>query len=187
MNVTGQVLDVHVSDVNPDSNTATVAIRIVVETETGQALNAAVTTAIVTHVSDGDTLDVTWPTGATARVRLIGVDTPETVHPEKEVECYGPEASNYTKSLLPEGTQVSLQFDRQRLDPYGYTLAYVYTADGSQMINALLLEGGYARVLIVEPNSQHAALFYSLEDQAKADQIWNLLMNQENWYLPAAK
>ena len=163
--------NVYVSRVNPEDNTATVAIIIAVETGTGQALDDSVTMATVDRVVDGDTLDITWPTGATARVRLIGVDTPEIVG---EAECYGPEASDYTKTLLPEGTQVSLQFDRQRLDPYGRTLAYVYLLDENhdgQMLQSLLLENGYARVLIVEPNSQHAALFYSLEDQAKADQI----------------
>ena len=163
--------------------TLPVSIIIAVEAGTGQALDDAVTIATVDRIVDGDTIDITWPTGATASVRLIGVDTPETVQlgsaqlpfsPTGETECYGPETSDYVKTLLPEGAQIRLQFDRQRLDSYRRTLAYVYTADGNQMINALLLENGYARVLIVGPNSQHAALFYSLEDQAKAEErgLW---------------
>ena len=54
------------------------------------------------------------------------MDTPETKHPDRPIECYGPEAFQYTASLLPKGAQVSLEFDRQHLDPYGRTLAYVY-------------------------------------------------------------
>ncbi|MCP4541884.1 MAG: hypothetical protein GY832_32545 [Chloroflexi bacterium] len=171
--ITGQIVDIQIAAVDTTNNTVVIDIRIMV-TDSDQVLDDAVTTAIVSHVSDGDTLDVTWPSGATARIRLIGVDTPETTFPpEGEAECYGPKASDYTKSLLPEGSDVTLRYDRQRLDPYGRTLAYVYL-DTGQMLNAALLENGYARVLIVQPNDAYADLFYSLEDQAKANQtgLW---------------
>jgi endonuclease YncB( thermonuclease family)/membrane-bound metal-dependent hydrolase YbcI (DUF457 family) len=177
--VAGQVQSVYVSRVDPQDNTATVAIVIAVSPLSHAATGAGGEGAIATvdRVVDGDTLDVSWPSGATARVRLIGVDAPETVDPSQPVACYGPEASGYTGSLLPEGAQVSLEFDRQRLDGYGRTLAYVYLLGGSHdghMLQALLLENGYARVLIVAPNDAHAALFYSLEDQARAEErgLW---------------
>lgn len=166
--VSGQVLDVYVSQVDPTNNTATVAIVIAVATEpaTGGAAPVA-TEATVERVIDGDTITIRWPSGATADVRLIGVDTPETVHPDRPAQCYGPEASAYVADLLPPGAAVSLEYDRQRLDNYNRTLAYLYLDDG-HMLQALLLENGYARTMIIEPNSTHAALFYSLEDQAKA-------------------
>ena len=170
--VTGQVREVYVSHVNPADNTATVSIVVVAEFSI-EGTAAVATSATVAHVTDGDTIGIVWPSGAQATVRLIGVDTPETVRPDEPIECYGPEASDYTKSLLPEGTQVSLEFDRQHLDPYGRTLAYVYLDDG-RMLNALLLENGYGRVLIISPNDHYAAMFYSLEDQAKANEtgLW---------------
>ena len=70
----------------------------------------ATATATVVRVIDGDTIDVRIA-GRDERVRLIGIDTPETVKPEAPVECYGPEASAFTKQLLPEGTPVRLERD----------------------------------------------------------------------------
>ena len=79
---------------------------------------------LVTHVTDGDTIGVGrgW---RYEKVRLIGVDTPETVHPNKPVEYFGKEASAFTKQLC-EGKTVRLEYDWQRKDKYGRTLAYVY-------------------------------------------------------------
>lgn len=86
-------------------------------------------TATVLRVIDGDTLEVHLD-GRTDRVRLIGVDTPETVHPEGGVEPWGPEASSFTKTLLPPGTQVRLQLDVQQRDRYGRLLVHLYLLDG---------------------------------------------------------
>ncbi len=89
------------------------------------------------RVVDGDTIIVE----GVGRVRLIGVDTPETVHPNRPVEFFGKEASAFTKRLL-EGKRVRLEYDQERTDRYGRTLAYVYLADGT-FVNAEIIRRGY--------------------------------------------
>ncbi len=85
--------------------------------------------AIVTRVVDGDTVDVRID-GRSQRVRLLNVDAPETKHPERGVECLGPEAEARLKTLLPPGTSVTLQYDEVRTDRYGRTLAAVINSEG---------------------------------------------------------
>lgn len=115
------------------------------------ALAAAGERTVVTRVVDGDTVD----TGV-GRVRLIGIDTPETVHPERGVECFGREASAFAARLMPPGTAVRLRYDAERRDRYGRLLAYVYRADDGLFVNAELVEQGYAQVSTVPPNVAHA-------------------------------
>ena len=79
--------------------------------------------ALVTRVVDGDTGEVDFR-GRSLTVRLIGIDTPESVAPGEPVQCYAVHASSYTTKRL-EGERVRLQFDVERIDPYGRTLAYV--------------------------------------------------------------
>lgn len=93
----------------------------------------------VERVIDGDTLLLTDG----ARVRLIGVDCPETVKPDHPVEPFGPEASAFTKSFVADG-KVRLQFDRERIDRYDRFLAYVFVGDA--MLNEELVRAGLARV-----------------------------------------
>ena len=109
-------------------------------------------TVRVVAVIDGDTIDVNWA-GRRERVRLLGVDTPETVDPNRPVGCFGPEAAAFTHRRL-EGRTVHLQFDRERRDRYGRLLAYV-DVDGRRF-NDELLTGGYARLLVIPPNGRHA-------------------------------
>lgn len=78
----------------------------------------------IRRVVDGDTIVVNFPTGEQERVRLIGVNTPETVHPKKPVEYYGKEASDFTKKELT-GKKVWLQMDVQVRDRYRRSLGYV--------------------------------------------------------------
>ena len=106
----------------------------------------------VVHVVDGDTIVVDGR-GRTDTVRLLGVDTPETVHPDKPVQCYGPEASAYTKAALT-GRVVRLETDVETRDRYGRLLAYVLV-DGHRF-NDDLLRRGYARLLVIPPNGAHA-------------------------------
>jgi len=99
---------------------------------------------LVTHVTDGDTIGVGrgW---RYEKVRLIGVDTPETVHPTKPVEPFGPEASDFTKRKL-RGQRVQLEFEpANHYDRYNRLLAYVFLSDGT-LFNADLIKWGYARV-----------------------------------------
>ena len=102
-------------------------------------------------VVDGDTVDVAWA-GHRERVRLLGVDTPETVDPRRPIGCFGPEASAFTHRRLL-GRTVRLRFDRQRRDRYGRLLAYV-ELDGHRF-NDELLEAGFARLLVIPPNGSH--------------------------------
>ncbi len=92
----------------------------------------------VQRVVDGDTLLLT----NRARVRLIGVDTPETVKPNHPVEPWGPEATEFTRQFVADGP-IRLQFDRERTDRYGRFLAYVWVGD--RMLNEELVRAGLAR------------------------------------------
>ena len=118
----------------------------------------------VTAVIDGDTLDVSWG-GRAERVRLLGVDTPETVDPHRPVGCYGPEAAAFTHRRL-QGRTVRLRFDRQRRDRFGRLLAYV-EVDGGRF-NDELLAGGYARLLVIAPNGRHGRAMLDQELKARA-------------------
>lgn len=106
----------------------------------------------VREVVDGDTVVVDG--GRT--VRLLGVDSPETVHPEREVECYGPEASAYLAGLVPPGTRVRLVAGDEPRDRYGRALAWVHRAADGLFVNAALVRDGYARPLSVPPNDRFA-------------------------------
>ena len=123
----------------------------------------------VTKIVDGDTIDVSI-NKRTVRVRLIGVDTPESVHPDKSMNTpEGKEASKYTKSLL-KGKKVYLEYDVTNEDTYGRTLAYVYLENGT-MVNRLLLEKGMARVYTVQPNSKYADEFYEAQVTAREHKV----------------
>jgi micrococcal nuclease len=119
--------------------------------------------AYVSRVIDGDTIEVAL-NGRTVDVRLIGIDTPETLHPTEPVECYGPAASSFaTRSL--EGDRVRLQFDVERLDQYGRDLAYVW--DEGRLFNWLLVRQGFATVATFPPNVRYVDRFRAAQDQAR--------------------
>ena len=101
------------------------------------AISFAAQEFVVQRVVDGDTIIL----NGNERVRLIGVDTPETVHPQKPVEYYGKEASAFTKRMC-EGKKVRLEYDWQKKDRYNRTLAYVYLEDGT-FLNAEIIKQGY--------------------------------------------
>jgi micrococcal nuclease len=119
----------------------------------------------VVRAVDGDTI-IVESGGRTEDVRLIGMDTPETVDPQRPVGCYGPQASDYTKHLLT-GRRVTLEYDRVQRDRYGRYLAYVYL-DGPPrvFVDARLVALGYARTMAIPPNTAHARLFAQLERRA---------------------
>ena len=95
----------------------------------------------VVRVVDGDTVRI-MQNGTEESVRLIGVDTPETVHPTKPVEFYGVEASNFTKNLL-RGERVFLRFGKEERDKYGRLLAFVYRAPHELFVNLEIIRQGY--------------------------------------------
>ena len=114
----------------------------------------------VARVVDGDT----FVTDNRVRIRLIGVDTPEST---KRHDPYGREAAEFTRSRL-SGQEVRLEYDVDRTDKYGRTLAYVFLPDGV-FFNALLVEEGYARIMTVPPNVKYAKKFLALERQARQE------------------
>ncbi|MFT3855819.1 MAG: thermonuclease family protein [Ilumatobacteraceae bacterium] len=122
--------------------------------------------ASVVRVVDGDTIDVTVD-GREERVRLIGIDTPETVKPNTPVECYGPEASKHTKELLPAGTPVHLERDLVARDDYGRLLSYVFRTDGL-FVNRDLIDDGFARPLAIKPNLAYEDVFEQGAHDARA-------------------
>lgn len=117
-----------------------------------------------TRVVDGDTIVVE----AIGKVRLIGVDTPETVHPQKPVEYFGKEASNFTKRMV-EGKKVRLEYDWQRKDRYGRVLAYVYMEDGT-FLNAELIKQGYGHAYTKYP-FKYLEEFRKYEKEARENKM----------------
>jgi micrococcal nuclease len=111
--------------------------------------------AVVVDVIDGDTV-ILDTAGGTETVRLLGIDTPETVHPSKPVECFGPEASRALSAMLPVGTQVRLERDWESRDRYGRLLAYLHRVDDDLFVNLQLVVDGFADVLLIDPNLAYA-------------------------------
>jgi micrococcal nuclease len=126
---------------------------------------------LVTRVIDGDTFEII-DRGKKDRVRMIGIDTPESVKPDAAVEPYGREASCYTKKLI-QGKMVRLEFDVEKRDRYGRLLAYVYLEDGT-LVNAKLLEEGLAAIITVPPNVSMADTFVDIQRKAREEKkgIW---------------
>ena len=148
--------------------------------QTGVAAQEIIT-ATVTRVVDGDTVVVELTSGSEEKLRLIGVNTPEST---KKVEPYGKESSAYTQSRL-DGRKVWLELDAGERDRYGRLLAYIWmekpASDSeaevqAKMFNAELLISGYAQVMTVPPNVKYADLFVKLQREAReADKgLWGL-------------
>lgn len=145
----------------------TLLLFVIVQTSTactnsGQAESEF---ALVFRVIDGDTVVLKFG-GETEMVRLIGVDTPETVHPTKGVECFGPEASAFTKQTLKVKTKVRLLRDVEARDKYQRLLVYLFLPDGT-LFNNLLIEQGFARTLAIAPNTAFASQFAASESSAR--------------------
>jgi endonuclease YncB( thermonuclease family) len=126
---------------------------------------AGTVAARVERVVDGDTFETTVA-GRREHVRLIGLDTPETVAPGRPVEPYGPQASAFAKHWLA-GTTVRVAGDAEPRDHYGRLLAYAWLGDGT-FWNALLLAEGYAQPLTIRPNDAFEQLFARLAAAARS-------------------
>lgn len=124
------------------------------------------TSATVVRTLDGDTIEVRTASGATDTIRILGVDTPETHHPTKPVQCFGPEAAAYTHARL-FGRSVQLEDDVETHDIYGRHLAYVIV-DGERFDDELL-RLGYARLLVIPPNEMHAREMLEAELNARRE------------------
>jgi len=125
--------------------------------------------AVVSKNVDGDTIRVRID-GKEETIRMIGVDTPETVHPNKPVEFYGKEASYFTKKLCPVGSKVYLTYDWDPTDKYGRLLAYVwYQHEGEWLMHNLnLIVNGYGHAYTVFPfDEAYMDLFIEAERIAR--------------------
>ncbi|MDG2027205.1 MAG: thermonuclease family protein [Acidimicrobiales bacterium] len=123
--------------------------------------------ATVERVVDGDTI-VAVINGESERVRLLGIDTPESVAENRPDQCYGAESSDYLTTLLPEGSDITLIFDEEARDQYDRLLAYVVRSSDDLFVNLDLLEQGYAGVLIYDPNDHYESPFRAAERTAAA-------------------
>jgi micrococcal nuclease len=121
------------------------------------------TPAAVTRVVDGDTIRVQID-GDEYRVRYIGIDTPETVDPRRPVGCFGKEASERNRQLV-EGQTVGLEKDVSETDSFDRLLRYVWVED--RMVNATLVEEGYALASTYPPDVRYSVRFAALQSEAR--------------------
>ena len=134
--------------------------------------SANVQWAFVERVIDGDTIEVRIENGAGGLpgglrvVRYIGMDTPETVDPNRPVECFGHEASERNRELVA-GQRVELVKDVSEHDAYGRLLRYVYREDGT-FVDLELVREGYARTLAIAPDTAFEAALEAAEQSAKS-------------------
>ncbi len=134
--------------------------------------------AVMVRVVDGDTIVVRTQAPLKQTLRLIGLDTPETVHPRKPVQCYGPEASEWLSTRLPPGTQIWIGYEPRLQGGFGRTAAYIFlpvmdneNPDGTtgvtaELVNVKLLYEGYARV-VTKWKFRYRDLFVEAERLAK--------------------
>lgn len=131
----------------------------------------SVTLGKVVRIVDGDTFEIEGG----QKVRLIGIDTPETVAPNKPVACFGQEASNKTKEIIM-GQEVKLEKDISETDKYGRLLRYVYVANPeatseSVFVNDFLVKSGYAQVSTYPPDVKYQNLFLESQRYAKENNL----------------
>jgi len=120
----------------------------------------------VVRVVDGDTV-VVRVSGREESIRLIGIDTPESVKPNTPVQCFALEASARTKALLPVGAGVRLEGDVEQRDRYKRLLAYVYRAPDGLFVNLALAREGFALPYTFPPNVTHADDFVAAASEAR--------------------
>lgn len=123
------------------------------------------TWATVVRVVDGDTFEGVIA-GEQKTVRLLNVDTPETKHPQEPVQCLGPEATEMLKDLLEPGDRVKLEYDIERTDRYGRTLAGVFKDDS--LVNADLARAGLGVAVLYEPNRKFYDEVWEAQQEAEA-------------------
>lgn len=129
----------------------------------------------VVRVVDGDTL-VARVKGSETTIRLLNVDTPETKDPNKPVECMGTEATEFLEARLPPGTRINLEYDTDRTDDYGRTLAAVY--ESGSLVNAEIAAAGLGVAVLFEPNRR----FY---DEVRAAEL-SAQSSEKGLFDPAA-
>lgn len=155
------------------------------ESSVGESISdsfSVLTKSEVVRVKDGDTY-VLKINGEETTVRLIGVDTPESVAPadySKENTSEGKAISEIVKQKIQSGDILCVEYDVSKTDKYGRTLAYLYFENGL-MVQEWLLENGYARVMTVQPNSKYSERFAEIQHQAAENKVglWNGFFESE--------
>lgn len=124
----------------------------------------------ITHIVDGDTLDISR-LGERVRIRLIGIDSPESVDPHRGVQCFGKESTEFvTRLLLGKTVRVETDPSQDMYDKYGRLLAYVYLPDGT-LVNREMISGGYAREYTFRYPYRFQANFAEAEHSAREDHL----------------
>ena len=149
---------------------------------------SGVESAEVSRIVDGDTIKVILG-GKLQTIRYIGVDTPETKHPNKPIDCFGPEASRFNQKLV-FGKRVILEKDITDRDRYGRLLRYVWV-EGVGLVNQVLVENGYARVSSFPPDVKYEYILLSAESVAQENKtgLWSACSEpsiNEDSVVPAA-
>ena len=144
-------------------------------TTLGGAIPAGAQEAVVERIVDGDTLWVrvdgpggSLPAHTTSKIRLLEIDTPETVAPNKGVQCGGPQATAFAQRRLPVGSTVYLLADREDVDQYGRFLRYLWTSEGA-FFNLDAVRTGHARAVLYEPNDAYIEQLRAAEARARSE------------------
>lgn len=130
--------------------------------------------ATVLEIVDGDTIDADVG-GRRERIRLLGIDTPEIAHAATtdrsatDGECFGDEATAFTTSMIPPGTEIRLERDIVGRDHYGRLLAHVYVGD--RYVNGEIVRHGYATPMFIEPNRTRRDVIVAAATAAEADDL----------------
>lgn len=149
-----------------------------IEGGSGESTDLEKREVLVERIVDGDTLIVKYFENSIKkeeRIRLLLIDTPESVHPSNKVEKFGPESSEFAKEILKEGRRVTLEIGSPERDHYNRMLGYIWV-DGKNF-NEIMIEKGYARVAYVyPPNTKYLEEFREAEKVAKKNKlgIWSI-------------
>lgn len=128
------------------------------------SVSAETATVFVVRVIDGDTFEISGG----ERVRLIGIDAPESVKPNTPVECFGKESSDYLRSII-EGKEVRLERDQTDRDRYARLLRYAYL--GEVFINERIVRDGYAESVAYKPDTEKQSSIDRAEEAAKTERL----------------
>jgi micrococcal nuclease len=162
--------------------------------------------AIVTHITDGDTIGVRFTTeldpetepgrstglvtnarvDARETIRLIGIDTPESKRPNTPIECFSHEASTALGQLLPEGTPVRVELDVEHRDRYGRLLGYIFRSSDGLFVNHEMVRSGMAAAFAFPPNISYADQFSAASSAARSNNV-GLWSSCESEHEPARK
>ncbi|HUW02987.1 MAG TPA: thermonuclease family protein [Acidimicrobiales bacterium] len=126
--------------------------------------------ASVVRIVDGDTI-IADLDGRDERIRLIGIDTPESVIPDTPPECFGPEASDHLESLIPPGTDILIERDAEARDKFDRLLGYIYRSSDGQFVNLQMATDGFAYPLTIAPNDTHAGTISDAVALARRDDL----------------